>query len=669
VIGLLWAFWLLVAPAIATQPGTEFVIVLDNSCSMVEPHTVMGWTQPPADPDRRSVLGALLVDGLTRDTEDELTVLAFPLRKKSGFLKVEGTAELRDLGAASGTYYRGSLRRARKILERSQRRDKMLLFLSDGAPNDYEDPAVGRELLGLPDGEFDTLILGLFADEGPDAESFLTPLARHPEDYVRVSDGAALVRNFTAGYARALGSKAVSGTLSPGAEHVVEVGRYVTEVLAVTTTVGRTGAYEAQLISPSGRIRPKAQGDNGCSIRPRRNPRYCDPPRLHYAVWRAPHDPTQTDRWKIRVDTGEGEVAWGLILRYDLTAEVILPSAAKVGKPTPLRGRLMWNGKVFDDAEFFGRDGFKATAMVAGESVPLAHMGDGVFEGMWTPSSSTPTAIEIRFQNDWMEKRARQTLSITAAPPLVVEPHPKLDFGRWRGERRTTVVCLPFELSTNRPVDLKQAQFEFLDVSDQMSITVAPAAQGFEACARARGCCGDLVAAQTAALRVTVFDSEGESAVVDLELGYQVDRTGFLRCWWPWLLALLILLLVLWFLYGWIRPHDFDEDLNIKIAGSERQLSRAAGLVLREQPRGRRGFYRNARVSISHAGDFVAQPRNAAVWIEATGRGDTRIHMRGPLEIKDRRTRKWVAISAEEAADGVRTNLVYRLGDIYFRFH
>ncbi|MEZ4319163.1 MAG: hypothetical protein R3F61_16730 [Myxococcota bacterium] len=668
-IGLLLSFWLLLQPAHATRPGTEFVIVLDNSCSMVEPHNVKGWDHPAADPDRRSVLGALLVEGLTRGTDDALTVLAFPKANKPGVVVVETHEDLQNLGASGGTFYQAPLKRARQILEKSDRRDKMLLFLSDGAPNDYEDPSVGPELLGLPGGDFDTLVLGLLSEDNPEAEGFMRPLARKPDDYVRVSNGADMVSHFTAGYGRALGSKALSGTLSPGAEHTVEIGRYVTEVLAVTTSVDRTGPYTAELSSPKGGIRPRATGDNGCNFGTRRNATFCDPPRLHYAVWRAPHDPKRTDRWTISVKQGSGEVAWGLILRYDLTAEVLLPDTAKVGEPTPVRGRLVVNGEPFDDAEFFGRDGFQAEAQVGDQTVPLKHVGDGVFEGSWTPSSSKPTPVEIRFQNNWMQKKARDTLRPETPPPLELTTDQQvLDFGHWSGARSATEVCVPFHVQTNHAVLVEKTRFEFEGIPRDLALSVSAKGDGYEACARARGCCGHLASSGASAIRIYGVDADGSTAAHRTPVLFEVDRTGFLRCWWPWLLALLLLLFILWFLYGWIRPHDFDEDTTIRIAGSERQLSRAAALVLREQPKGRRGFYRNARIALTASGDFVANPRNAAVWVEATGGGETTLHLRGPLEVHDRRTRKWVRLEPEAAADGIRTNVVYRLGDIYFRF-
>lgn len=658
--------------AFASQPGTEFVIVLDNSCSMVEPHTDNdGARRPAADPARRAVLGAQIVDGLTSGTQDDLSVLAFPPRAKTGVLEVEGAEAIREIAPSGGTWFRGPLERARDILSTSDHRDQMLLVLSDGEPSDFDDPAVGRRLLGLddPGSDFDTLVLGLFPDRAPRAERFLTAMARHTDDYRRIQDGASVATSFTEGYAQALGSRALTGSLAPGEDLDIEVGRYVTEVMAVTTSIERGRPFTARLSRQGAVVPPKASGDNGCSNPPRKNPTYCSAPRLHYTVWRAPHDPQRTDSWTLAVNGADSAIAYGLILRYDLAADVLPIPRAAVDEPSTLRARLTWKGQTFDDEGFFEKDGFEATARVGGTRVPLQHVGDGVFEGTYTPRSSKGQRVRVTFSNTWMSKSAQGHLNVATPDPLTLSGPAGLDFGAWRGGRWATTVCRPLTLQANHTLDPSTVSFAFEGLPESSSLQITPQeGGGYEVCARAEGCCGDLLTTSQSALVVTASDLDGSEASARVPVRYDVERTGFLRCWWPWLLALALFLLLLWFILGWVRPHDFDEDLTLRIAGSERQLSRSAALVLREQPKGRRGFYRNARIALTAGGDFVAQPRKAIVWFEATGAGDTVIHPQGPVEVKDRRTKKWVPLDEQAAADGIRTNIVYRIGDLYLRF-
>lgn len=666
IFALLTAFVLCVARADA--PGTEFVLVLDNSCSMVEPHTRTGGDaiHPAADPERRAVLGALLVAGLAGD-KDKVTVLGFPRTEGGELFDSSDPTAIRDIPISTGTFFREPLQRASRILRKSNKQDRMLLFLSDGDPNDLEEPEEGRELLGLERASvpFDTLILGLFPGDAPRGERFLKQLALAPDDYVRVRDGSDLVTEFTEAYARLLGSKAITGRLGANPTEF-EVPRYVTEVLAVTTNVQRDGPFEAFLREGSTTHAPAAQGDNGCSGGTRRNPDLCAAPRLHYTTWHVDHDPETTATFSIG-RTGNKDVAFGVILRYDLNARAEVPRQAETNKPVRVRGRLMWRRKPFVDEEFFARDGFKAEATVAGVTIPLEHVGEGWFEGDWTPVRVGRNDVVVRFSNSWMEKRDRVRVRVAPDKPLALSSDvPAIDFGHWAGERGATERCVQLLVEANRALGSDTLAYEFEGLPEDLTVLVTEQEQGIRVCARARGCCGDIDAAGSA-LRVDA-SADGEQASVRIPIRAQVDRVGFLACWWPWLLGLLLLLLLLFFLYGWIRPHDFDEDLTVKVAGSERQLSRSANLVLREQPGGRRGFYRNARIALTGAGDFVRNPRNAAVWIEAIGDGETAIHPRSTVEIQDRRTKQWVALSEEDAADGIKAHTTYRVGDILFRF-
>lgn len=652
----------------AGPAGTEFVIVLDNSCSMVEETTDGAQQiQPAADPERRSVLGALLVAGLATDSDDRLTVLGFPTREGGKRFESSDPAAIRDIPVSTGTFFRVPLQRANKLLRSSDRDDRLLLFLSDGDPSDLTVPADGAALLGLDDATvpFDTMIVGLFAGDNPRGESFLRPLALTADDYVRVRDTGDLVEAFTHGYARVLGSKSISGRVREGQATRFDVGRYVTEVLVVTSSLVPAEPYEPTLRHGDTVVPIQARGDNGCSSGTRRNPDLCQPPRLHYATWRAPHDPRQTSSWELQV-TGS-DVAFGVILRYDLDAEAEVAPTAETNKPIPVRGRLTWNGEPFVDEEFFTSEDFQATAVVDGVTLPLKHVGQGVFEGTWTPRKVGRNDVVVQFSNTWMKKQDRVRVRVAPDRPLDLRSEvDALDFGHWAGERSSTERCVDLTVESSRNVGPDDVTYRFEGVPSGLALLVEPDGTRLHACARAKGCCGDLDA--SGAFLVVDARSDGETATVRIPVRAQVDRTGFLTCWWPWLLALLVLLFVLWFLYGWIRPHDFEENLTIKVAGSDRQLTRAASLVLREQPGGRRGFYRNARVALNAGGDFVRNPKQSAVWIEAVASGETRIHARAPVEVQDARTRRWVALTPEQAEDGIRPQTLYRVGDILFRF-
>lgn len=679
---LLWCL-----PAWAA-PGTEFVLVIDNSGSMITNVRTPAGVIPPADPQRQAILGALVIEGLTRDSDDQLTVLSFDRGAADDTQVVVGAQAIRQLDDGGGTFYLGPLARARRILEDSPRTDRVLVFLSDGAPNDYTDPLRGPSTLGLQREvvPFDTVIIGLLP-EGPFADkarSFMKPLALEEADYVEVSQAPDLVQHFTRAYARSLGSKALTGTLGQGQSRSFEVGRYVTEIMVITASATPTGPFEASLTGPDGPASSRAQGDNGCDLDFANAPGLCDPPRSHYTVWRVPHDPQARDTWTLTIDRSRGDVVYGVILRYDLGARIAVDGPVRVSDEVPVRAELTWQGRTFDDAEFFQADGFEASASIGGDEVVLTPGEDGVFTGTWVPttaSSGAPFPAQVSFRNAWMEERASTSVLVEGFLELDLRPHPTpLDFGSWRAERRQTSRCLELDLRSSLhadriPLDI---QFEGTESLGQAVLTLTPldagAARGpsplrWEACVVVPGCCGDIASPAEAAVLIRGQHPYYHPDAVRVPVVFEVQRTGFLRCWWPWLLLLAGIAFLIWVIVGFVRPHDFPDDMTVKVAGSERQLRRAASLVLREQPRGRRGFYRNARISITSAGDFVSSPRRASLVVEATSSaGDTVLHLKGPLERKDRRTRKWMPVQADEAIDGVRSQEIYRVGETYLLF-
>src|SRR5690606_11771155 len=109
----------------------------DNSCSMAFPATDgRGNTYPPNDPERAAVLGALVVEGLVRGSNDRLSVIAFPDQRGGQPRVVTDAQGIRALPYANHTLFVPPLRAARAHLDSSRRDDKLLLFFSDGVPED-----------------------------------------------------------------------------------------------------------------------------------------------------------------------------------------------------------------------------------------------------------------------------------------------------------------------------------------------------------------------------------------------------------------------------------------------------------------------------------------------------------------------------------------------------
>jgi hypothetical protein len=677
----------------AAGGGNEIVLILDNSCSMgVEARdSVTGRRVPPNDPERAAVLGTLVVEGLARGSADRVSVLAFGDGKDAPPRPAQSADDIRALPYANGTFFRRPLEEAGNRLRSSSLQNRLFLFFTDGIPEDLRDPSEGPRSLGLSESaDFETLVIGLFGSDEvrQTGEQFLRPLARNPQDLVFVQTPREVIGAFTRGYARVLGSRPETGSLSAGQSKTFEVGKYVVEVLVATVSASPGPAYTAKLEGPQGNVPSQASGDNGCppGVRYAGAPKLCQPPHRHYQVFRAPNSPDARSRWTLSLPKGSGDIDYGLILRYDLEASLAVPTTARVGEPVQLDARLLFRGKTFDDETFFQADGFAAVATIDGQEVPLRHAGGGRFVADWTPSEPSrdgaSTPVSVTFRNAWMEQGARRAVQVEGFLDLALVPNPaSLDFGEWRGERSETRRCSVVDLSRSTNADRVPISCTAQGVVEGGQLSCAPVAGSeadlgngrkgqplkYEICFAAEGCCGQLAPPGIGVLFAAGHPQYAAAAVTVPAL-VRVSETGWLRCWWPWLALAGGMLFFGWVVMGFVRPSDFDPAASVYVAGSELGLKRAAALTLRETPGGTRGFYRNARMCLNAGGDFVRSPRAAVLVLEAGPGGSTRFVTAGGLERKVQRTGKWEPVPAEELALGYTPNVVYRVGNLYMKW-
>lgn len=699
--GLLALLLVLLLPRAALgSPGNEIVVVLDNSGSMAAPyHETPNKVLPASDPGRVAVLGALAMMGVSLGSTDRVTVISFadksgepprvidPTRLPQGMSAEDA---IRATEYVNQTLFKKALEEARKILTGSDRDGKLLLLLTDGAPTDITDTSEAPKLLGLPDAPFGTLILGLFGSE--DAKShgvaFLRPLAKTPEDLVLLNGPAELISAFTGAYARVLGSKPLTGKLSVGGKVDFDVGKHVVEVLAITASSQPGPAFTASLTGPKGASPVLAQGHNGCKFKYSNAPGLCEDPRRHYQVFRQPNDPEKASRWTLSLPKAQGDVEYGVILRYDILATLAAGPVVKAGEAATIEARLLFRGNAFVDEAFFKADGFEAVATVQGEKIPLKHVGDGRFVGTWTPArglSGTSVHVRATFRNTWLERSAERPVLVEGPKELVlrVAPDP-IDLGAWKGGILPTRRCATIDLTGSTNADIVDVVCGPAREEQEMKLTCTPVAGSeaaavggagkpmrWEVCATATRCCGDrssTASAPSSQILLTGKDPRFGSSGKTVSVLYQVQATGFLPCWWPVLAALAALLVVIFVVVGIVRPHSFDPAAAIRVAGSEAGLRRTSGLILRELPGGVKGFYRNARIALNGTGDFVRKAKQAVFVIEADRAGTTVIRSGAGLERKVQRTGKWEPVAAEEMAQGFVPGLVYRVGNLYVKF-
>jgi hypothetical protein len=634
---------------------------------------------PPADPDRLSVLATLIFRGLL-SPDDKLTILTFQSGAVGRYRELPPTqASIRDLRFDQSTPFTGPLKRAREILSQSRLSSRRLLLFTDGSPS-QDDPLSGtqaRALLGfepLPAGTlfadaaavakqpFEVLSLGLSANvpELKQAQQqFLAALG--PVEAINTPQE--IITGFTNALAAHLQSRPLTGELDPGGTYSFPVGKYVTEVLISMASVQKMPVFSAQLLDGGRPMSVKEEfGDNGCDR----------PPCHSYRVMRTPHDPNIKGRLSLRLDKAMGKTAFGIILRYDLLADIVSsPTTTRVGEEFEVVARMVWHGRTFVDPEFFSTDGFSAQLEVGKKSVPLQRRSDGNFVGRMKAEELGGQTHTVRFKNLWLDLTASAPLVVEGWLPLSLKATPNpLSFGSWLGERLSSKRCATVSLAGSTNADRVSIEAVGAEMPAGLRLLSASPlvvkSETIELCVEAPGCCQNLQPAPATRILLRGKHPHYHPEALPLSVDFSVGKTPFFVCYWRVIAAVLGTLLFLFVLYGFLSPHDFDAVEVIRLAKSETALQRTTGRRLRDLPGGKRGFYRNARVAFDANGNTPGRLKDAAIIVRATG-SEPLIIVHGTVEHKDLRTRKWEALKTPLDPSALRRGVVYRSGDTYFR--
>lgn len=661
---------LLAATAPPSSSGTEWVLILDNSASMSAGSmlTANGSTTkiPATDPDRLSVIATLIFRAML-ETTDRLTILTFDRSGKGRYQELPARPEdIRALVFNQSTPFTGPLRRARQILTTSTLPARVLLLVTDGGPSedDMLDAAQARALLGLDQGAagFAVHSLGLTGGNRSMASlqrDFLGPLG----ELASIDSAQELVKSFTQVFAIAIHSRPQSGELTTGGAFSFPVGRYVTSVLVNLASSGRSGPFEARLTADGQPVSTTGEsGDNGCAT----------PPCHTYQVMKSDHDPQLPQRFTLLLPRSSGPVAYGVILRYDLAAELVqVPASARVGEEVEIQARMLWRGETFHDPSFFQADGFAATIELNGVIQPLQLRPDGTFVGRVKATTVGTQPLQARFVNHWLSLLAAAELKVDEWLPLELRVRPDpLDFGSWRGQREGSQRCAELDLSGSRNAD--RIPLEVIASGLPVGVTLAApvplrvSGDRASVCLQVRGCCGELRALPGARLSVRGRDPHYHPAAVSIGMAFALLPTPWWTCWWRTIVTGSVGLLLAFLIWGFVRPCDFDADATIHLAKNEAALARGSGRRLRDLPGGRRGFYRDARVLFDSSGN-AAHSHRGAILILRAARGEPLVMTHTNIEQKSPRTRKWEALPAPIEPGTIRRGIAYRSGDFYFR--
>ena len=675
----MFLFLFLLSTLFAAKPGADIALILDNSCSMI--------TNPGMDKERSALLGAMVIEGLMRgSSQDHLQIYAMPgitdvpKMPNAKAIKISTYEELRSLDYGN-TFFNDQLKQSHAQLTNSKKNSKVLLLFTDGQPTNLVKEEQHPYLHSIYDTKtinYSTFAVGLHK-KGIDTEAqrqFLNGLMVHPDkDLIMTDDPSALVPFFIEGFAKAIGSKPETGSISSNKKFTV--GKYVTQIFVVVSSHDPGPPFDVKLKGEGAVHTPSAKGNNGCDYDyiVEDPPGLCDDPRRHFVTYRVNHDPLTMGDYEIQTD-GKQTLDYGIIYRYDLHAQIQNTNCSvEVGDTLKIKANMTFRDKIFNEEVFFSQDNFTSEFMIDGQVVPMNHTGGGIFEANWIPTNPMDQVFgTVVFKNDWLQIKENIECTVTGTLDLNIIATP-IDLGEWDGDGIEVTKCGIIDASSTEYLELidTQCDVEGLPMGFKGScepITDPPLEKGkyptkWEFCITSPPCCSESLGPANVWLRPKVDRYQDRAAQVNV--AYTVNETTFWNCWRYWIMTGIALLLLLLFIYGLISPHEFDDGLTITFDDSFKSLKKADSWFVEEQPKGKKGFYRNARVAIKDY-SFTSKYKTAQLALEAQKNGKIAVLRGSDIKKYHNSNKTWKSIEEEELKEiGLERDEIYKTNDLYFK--
>lgn len=659
--------------------GAEIALILDTSCSMsynvkMTTKDALGHTTekqlPPNDPDRASILGALVIEGLLRNGADGYTVYFLP--DGNGVVKeVTDAKTINDLSFSEKTQFKKPFGLAHKRLTSSTQKNKLFILLTDGQPEDLQPISADLNAIFGSPRSYSFFVIGLY--QSPEAqtagENFLRVLTENKkESLVLTNNPADVVPLFMEGFAKALGSKPEIGTVSVGTKKNISIPKYVTEVFIAITSDEPVDKFTSTVTTSKGVVSPNASGDNNCQKKP-------DTCRF-YETYRIPHDPNVPSEISLEIFDAKHPVNYSVVYRYQLSAELEPLKEIKVGEVTKLRAKIYFQNQVFVDSNFFTSDHFVMQVDTgSGSPVLLEHVGNGIFEGTYIPiQPSEQQVFLLSVRNDWLNLTDTKYASVTGTFDfrLVIG---NLDLGTWDGDGDPIQKCGVLDISQSQYADVVPLDCSVENLSPNFTGTcvpspVYPVEPGkqpvfWDVCITSSSCC------EANNKPADVWFRPKNAAYADKaaqgNVTFVVNATTFWNCFHKEIIGTLGFIGLMVFILGFIRPYNFAYGVSFQCALKQSKLGNTSTEAV-EIRNGRKGFYRNARIAVDASGDVIGSVSKAVLVLEAKAHDTTEFAKADGLEIYNEHQAKWVVVPEEDYKTGALSGRIYRCQGVYFRF-
>lgn len=584
---------------------------------------------------------------------------------------------VRSLPFVGSTYCAEPLEEASRGLEQLRKTEpdgrQFVIFLSDGACPDDRVRDAARQLGTVGVQIFSIGLFGGGPTGGPDPTSDLRAMAALTGgEFFSASQASDLPQRFASILGRIVGSEAQTLSVESGADVVAALDGYV---------------YDASLIVTGTRspvIIDKAEGpvDTRLDL-PRRATSSLTSPAFHvaafgngegshYAVLRI--DEPAAGNWTFRVK-GPADLDALLIQNYALDPVVELGQPKSVFAVDEeievaawLRGKD--DAKIADEG-FLGRVEFTVTVADPDgkeREIVLARSADGTFRGTQKLEQAGEWTLRgrARMKQGGLDKRTElRKFEVRAAKLQLAVGHPPIDLGEvpagtTSGAHRIDLTGSEFPAPTALRLSLEDLSGLRLSPSQ---LDVGPDGHPGEVTFTIE--VDHPGGALDGGLRIEL----GAQSVMVAVRG-NVIPLSFWERWGRLILtiavALLVLFVLLFILYGFVSPHSFPADARLNWGESLDRLKKNEILIAEIQGT-KSGFYRNAKLVVGGPGSFL--PADGAVLAEIEATGASQVVIRSP-NVELRKVNKFddsktAAVEGNESA--MHSGEIYQIGKIFLR--
>ena len=347
-----------------------------------------------------------------------------------------------------------------------------------------------------------------------------------------------------------------------------------------------------------------------------------------------------TGSWRINVTGGGGKVAYAVVQRSELVPKLLSPDSTMANVPVPLVAAIQAGrtGAIVTVPDLLA--GFTYTATAEGRTVVLKDdgvapdraAGDGRFSGMFTFNISGKAPVRLHAKNKMVDRQL--TAHVLVKGSFRYDGGPiKLDLGTLTED---ATACKPLVFTAKQqgsvPFEVVQLRTPPGDhsleiragsnklVHEGKPVSLAPGA-ALQVCLITSPRAGSSSASGEPWLKLRVAGSDKPHHAVEIQLTWKVNGLAWWERWLWLIITILALLVLAFFIGGYLYPARFPRGLALLITQDHDDLDDLSPQSIQHHKGVGIGFYRHARAYISSSYRVTGKPAGAVAQLQATRGG------------------------------------------------